>query len=890
MTTKTKKTLAAVAVVLLALALVFVAPVGATGSPDDRGEVCDANSCDHIAEYAGKHYPTLENALAQAIVSDTDKVVTIINAPSTTVGFGLSSYFDTESNSFSSYPTLQNLPHFSFILQSSPGVILTNNIQSGQGKTQFKDIIFKNLTFSNGAGIQFLPATTMIDNVTIQDCEFTNLGSSHAIQIHADSTDIVENISIKGNEISTDNIGVYLYSPGFVKGTLTIDNNIIESKTTNGMQITWNAENLVITNNKIKAVRPVNLAGITPNCKVTFTDNTITFPSEYNDEGNIIPTPAIYHVKGSIVLDDSNKFYYTDNTDVTAYSSLMKHLYLDKTDAAIYVDSVKDSSGSYYGGYVSVGLNIPKGADGKDTGVAPDDVTAASLNIKDGYSIAKVHINKDAGYGYHYIIGKGAVSNDVMKLTAGNFVTDPSDFVAEGYVCVNNGDGTFTVTDETHSISVSATSVNFGTFTEGYSNVAGGNNAVSDVTITVENTGNANVTLKTPIYEGTKFIVSSHSDLSAEIEPGAEVTFTILPQGELTAGTHTETITIQAIPLSSSGPNGEFEVYDEKVITATFTVIEAPEEGETVLIPKLPPIIIEENDEGTITITVPANHGIVEDVDGKSYLTFSESSNAQVELFISGYTGGINNKYSLDSDAEIHAYYYPEDSETTSEYADNAIRLGVELDLKKVNATLPTFSLKYDDETAAKVTSKVNNVKPIAMLNATHNAAAVDADLNSITLYFAMDKALYEKHKDKFVLYHVGVSGTPEIVTGEPDVDKSFENEGVITLIFTSELGFSSYVLAVDTTPAQGGDNTGNNNQDTGKTPNYNGGGGGKKPTTVTPTVPPTEEPTDDPTDVPGEQVPETPETPEQPETPATPAPVLAVLAGLGAAVVLRRK
>ena len=177
------------------------------------------------------------------------------------------------------------------------------------------------------------------------------------------------------------------------------------------------------------------------------------------------------------------------------------------------------------------------------------------------------------------------------------------------------------------------------------------------------------------------------------------------------------------------------------------------------------------------------------------------------------------------------------------------------------------------------------------MLNATHNADAVDADLKSVNIIFAMDKALYEKHKGKFVLYHVGVSGTPEIVTGEPDVDTSYENEGVITLIFTSELGFSSYVLAVDTTPAQGGDNTGNNNQDTGNnTPNYNGGGGGKKPTTVTPTVPPTEEPTDDPTDVPGEQVPETPVTPETPEEPSTPAPILAVLAGLGAAVVLRRK
>ena len=53
--------------------------------------------------------------------------------------------------------------------------------------------------------------------------------------------------------------------------------------------------------------------------------------------------------------------------------------------------------------------------------------------------------------------------------------------------------------------------------------------------------------------------------------------------------------------------------------------------------------------------------------------------------------------------------------------------------------------------------------------------------------------------------------------------------------------------------------------------------------------VDPVTPPTDEPQDVPGEVLPEIPPV-DEPETPATPAPILAVLAGLGAAVVLRRK
>lgn len=56
------------------------------------------------------------------------------------------------------------------------------------------------------------------------------------------------------------------------------------------------------------------------------------------------------------------------------------------------------------------------------------------------------------------------------------------------------------------------------------------------------------------------------------------------------------------------------------------------------------------------------------------------------------------------------------------------------------------------------------------------------------------------------------------------------------------------------------------------------------------PVVEPSDEPTDVPQDVPGEDLPDIPGVQDEPEEPSTPAPILAVLAGLGAAVVLRRK
>ena len=404
------------------------------------------------------------------------------------------------------------------------------------------------------------------------------------------------------------------------------------------------------------------------------------------------------------------------------------------------------------------------------------------------------------GYIGEFQYDDGEDTDDTEKhcitLTGGTFSSDVSEFVASGKVCVANVDGTFTVTDETHRISVSASSINFGTVTEGYSNSAD-NSDVPDVLVTVTNDGNSKVTLQTPQYDDTKFIVGSYKPNPAEIAPGDKVTFTISLQGALEADTYTDYITIQATPVQS-GDNNVFDVYDEEVITVTFTVIEAPENEETVLVPTLPPIGVEENEDGTVTITVPEGTTDVKGSGEDTYLEIKTESDSQVTLMISGYTGDAG-QYTLNSNSKIAASYVSDKPvDTNTEFSDNTVGLGVILELKKVNATLPVFSFDYDEETAEKVTSTY--IKPLAMLKATHNAKEADADLKSVSLVFVVDKELFEKYEGLFFLYHVAEDGNSEQVKGTPTIDSTtYEEDDLVVITFTSNLGFSSYVLAVST-------------------------------------------------------------------------------------------
>ena len=516
---------------------------------------------------------------------------------------------------------------------------------------------------------------------------------------------------------------------------------------------------------------------------------------------------ASTYIKGGSITSYSSAIWIQQaTTSDYPYSLIVTGGTLESTNnAPIGINALNSGPVS---GTVKMDITISGGIiKGKPSNDSYPGVIAYSNIPQRGSETVDIENHKLTIEGGRFIFNEGATKQNIIgfqdsskklptiSITGGVFDVCPSEtYVASGKVCVANDDGTFTVTDETHSISISASSVNFGTVTEGYSNVEGGD--VSDVTITVTNDGNSKVTLQTPQYDGTKFIVGPYSDTSAEINPGDKVTFAISPHGALEAGTYTGDIIIQATPVES-GDNSVSDVYDEEVITVTFTVIEKPENEETAIVPTLPPIGVEENEDGDVIITVPEETVSKEVLEGTSYLEIKTGEDASVTLMISGYSGE-NGQYTLGSEAEIAATYTPAEPTLNPEYEESTVVLGVVLELEKVNATLPVFSFDYDEETAGKVTSTY--VKPLAMLKATHNAEEADADLKSVSLIFVVDKELYEKYEGKFFLYHVADNGEPEEVSGVPTIDSTtYEEDGLVAIIFTSDLGFSSYVLAVGT-------------------------------------------------------------------------------------------
>ena len=433
MTMKTKKTLqhiAAVAVVLLTLCLVFVMPVGAedtyaTMCKNDNG--CDGTggasahngqSCDHVARIGSTYYNSV-NAALLAVTTD-EQIIEIIGDVEQTFTTGPN---DTIIQDFELQQLNSTVKSVTF-----KGVSGTVNIGPTIGyhanarENVYGTVIFDNLTFKN-CGIN-IGKTDLItfDKLQITNCKFED-SEGYLDAIFVGSPIEYDEVLIQKNTISGYTLGIRTHSTyDSPSSHVSIEENTFK---TNGncVQLTHHVQYTIAGNTLESKERPLHFMNFNATRGSTFTGNTVKFPPIYNDHGTNVPTQAIYHVNHPVVIGDDNRFIYTDGTEVTAYSSLMKHLYLDKTDAAIYVDSVKDDSG-YYGGYVSVGF-------AKGTGNPTADV--AALDIKSGYSLTKLHQNEDDGIGCHYIIGIGAASNSDMKLTAGTFAVDPTAYLADGY-------------------------------------------------------------------------------------------------------------------------------------------------------------------------------------------------------------------------------------------------------------------------------------------------------------------------------------------------------------------------------------------------------------------------------------------------------------------------
>ena len=526
MTMKTKKTLAAVAVVLLTLCLVFVMPVGA----EETG--CNSAECgqehNHVIEHAGKYYTDTSDSVKAATnaakKSESDKTLTIIGTVTNKIT--LSNVYNSESGKDSDSSGI--------VIEGSPTGVMKGTI-TYDGNANLKNVVIKNLKFDTGR-IGFSISGNSFENLVIENCTFSG-GSGNDPAIYfiigaADSNVPYDNLVIRNNTITNYKAGIIINGGTTADGKITIEKNIISTTGGNAIQLTGSLNpTYSVVNNEFTSTqnRPVNLAGISDGSKLTFTGNKISFPKTYND-GEF--TPAIYHVKVPIVLDGSNQFYYTTNKEVALdYSSLMKHLYLDRDAAAIYVDSVKDDSG-YYGGYVSVGF-----AKGTENPTA--DLT--TLDIKSGYSLVKLHQNEDDGIGCHYIIGIGAESNSDMKLTAGTFAVDPTAFIADGYHVKADGSNYVVEKDE---YGLSAENVGFDSVKVGYTQP-------DAKEVTVKNTGNLPVTLIAPVTSD-KYIIGT----LPTIQPGKSATFTIQPVEGLAVGNYEETITV----TTAEGKEATFKV------------------------------------------------------------------------------------------------------------------------------------------------------------------------------------------------------------------------------------------------------------------------------------------------------------------------------------------
>ena len=139
---------------------------------------------------------------------------------------------------------------------------------------------------------------------------------------------------------------------------------------------------------------------------------------------------------------------------------------------------------------------------------------------------------------------------------------------------------TVTVTDKTYTISADPTALNFGSAYTGYTQPAA-------QTVTVENTGNQPVILTQP-SSTDNFVVGNLTD--TELAAGETATFTVQPKAGLSAGTYSDTITINGTGGAAVTTSASFTVksrpsYNPPTVSEETTdAIQEAQPGETVTV------------------------------------------------------------------------------------------------------------------------------------------------------------------------------------------------------------------------------------------------------------------------------------------------------------------
>ncbi len=408
------------------------------------------------------------------------------------------------------------------------------------------------------------------------------------------------------------------------------------------------------------------------------------------------------------------------------------------------------------------------------------------------------------------------ISIGTLKISAGTYTADVSDYVAEGYVCISQDAETYVVTAKEISIKPDVTSVSFGTVQEGYT--------PTTAKVTLTNTGNVATDFK---VEGvSKHFTVSQTPAGNNLKLDESCVISITPDSKLTEGTYSETLTIQVGEESSLK------------IPVTIMVIEEikGDEKETTVVPELPPVAVEGTETETKSIVVDttySNKVIIEPSEGENdgaeatkTVTISASSSStsdddeptpSVSVVITR-VKQTENKLELTAESEVSAEYTDVKSETSESASEQqTVSFDISIPLKTVNTTtLPVFSGKYDEKIAEKIPEKDEDGKkftPLAMFTATKNADEVSKNVKggpdspSITVTFYIT----DKLGGKFVAFHVK---NGELI-GDPieaTVGDYIEGKGYPVTITVA--GFSSYVLAEVQDPSNG--NTGGSATDTG--------------------------------------------------------------------------
>ena len=203
-----------------------------------------------------------------------------------------------------------------------------------------------------------------------------------------------------------------------------------------------------------------------------------------------------------------------DDTKLTDYASNLISVNVDTTaptltessatrdsETTATVKFTSNEAGTYYYSIVDSGENEPDvNTSGTGTPCDTTEQTISLTNLSDTSA-------KDI-----YIVVKDAAGNVSDKLKIG----------IPAYVAPLYG------------ISASPDALNFGSATEGYSS------APEAQTVTIQNTGNQTITLTQPA--ATDFNIGTLS--TTELAAGDKATFTVQPKTGLTAGSHSETLTI----------------------------------------------------------------------------------------------------------------------------------------------------------------------------------------------------------------------------------------------------------------------------------------------------------------------------------------------------------